>query len=62
MAAAVGVLTLEVLTIVPVLSIVVAIASLFGFGAVLLLSLRTLRSRPSSQPAVTASFPAPLAG
>ena len=61
MAAAVGVLILEVLAIVPVLSIVVAIASLFGFGAVLLLALRTLRSRPSSQPTVPGSLPAPLA-
>ena len=47
LAAAVGVLVLEVLAIVPVLAFVVGIASLFGFGAVLLLSLRTLRSRSS---------------
>ncbi len=62
LAAAVGVLILEVLAIVPVLAIVVGIASLFGFGAVLLLSLRTLRSRSSSQPAVPGPFPAPLPG
>ena len=61
LAAAVGVLILEVLAIVPVLAIVVAIASLFGFGAVLLLALRTLRSRSSSQPAVPGQLPAPLA-
>jgi hypothetical protein len=61
-AAAVGVLILEVLAIVPVLTIIVAIATLFGFGAVLLLSLRTLRARPSSQPTVPGSFAAPVAG
>ena len=61
MAAAVGVLILEVLAIVPVLAIVVAIASLFGFGAVLLLALRTLRPRSSSQPTVPGPLPAPLA-
>lgn len=61
-AAAVGVLILEVIAIVPVLTILVAIASLFGFGAVLLLSLRTLRARPSSQPMVPGSFAAPVAG
>jgi hypothetical protein len=62
LAATVGVLILEVVAIVPVLTVVVAIASLFGFGAVLLLSLRTLRSRPSSQPTVPGPLPAPLAG
>lgn len=62
LAAAVGVLILEALAIVPVLSLVVAIASLFGFGAVLRLSLRSLRSRPSSQPSVPGSVPAQLAG
>ena len=61
-AAAVGVLVLEVLAFVPVLAIVVAIASLFGFGAVVLLSFRTLRSSPSRRPAVSGSIPAPLAG
>jgi hypothetical protein len=62
MAAAVGVLVLEALSIVPVLGFVVAIASLFGFGAVLLLSLRALRSRPTAQPPVPGTFPAPVAG
>ena len=62
LAAAVGVLVLEALAIVPVLSIVVAIASLFGFGSVLLLCLRTLRSRPASRPTVPGSLPAPVAG
>ena len=62
LAAAVGVLVLEAVAIVPVLSIVTAIASLFGFGAVLLLSLRTLRSRPSSQPAIPGPLAAPVAG
>ena len=62
LAAAVGVLILEVLAIAPVLTLVTGIASLFGFGAVLLLSLRTLRSRSSSQPTVPGSLPAPVAG
>ena len=62
LAAAVGVLILEVLAIVPVLAVVVGIASLFGFGAVLLLSVRTLRSHSSSQPTVSSPLPAPLAG
>ena len=61
LAAAIGVLILEVLAIVPVLAIVVAIASLFGFGAVLLLALRTLRPRSSSQPTVPGQLPAPVA-
>ena len=62
MAAAVGVLVLEALAIVPVLAVVVAIASLFGFGAVLRLCVQTLRPRSSSQPTVPGPLPAPLAG
>ena len=62
LAAAVGVLILEAVALVPVLSLVAAIASLFGFGAVLRLGLRSLRSRPTSQPAVPGPIPAPLAG
>ena len=62
LAAAIGVLILEAIAIVPVLSIVVAIASLFGFGAVVRLSLRALRSRSSAQPAAQGQLPAPLAG
>ncbi len=62
LAAAVGVLILEAIAIVPVLSIVVAIASLFGFGAVIRLALRALRSRPPVQPAAPGTLPAPLAG
>ncbi len=61
-AAAIGVLALEALTVVPVLGFVVGIASLFGFGAVLLLSLRTLRSRPTSEPVVPGPYAAPGAG
>lgn len=62
LAAVVGMLILEVLAIVPVLAVVVMIASLFGFGAVILLSLRTLRSRPMSVPTVAGPMPAPVAG
>jgi hypothetical protein len=61
LAAIVGVLILEVLAIVPVLAIVVGIASLFGFGSVLLLSVRTLRSRSSSRPTMAGPLPAPVA-
>lgn len=62
LAATVGVLILQVLAIVPAAAVVVAIASLFGFGAVLLLAVRTLRSRSSSQKTVPGSLPAPVAG
>jgi hypothetical protein len=62
LAAAVGVLILEALAIVPVVSVVVPIASLFGFGAVLRIALRTLRTQPSAQPADPGSMAAPIAG
>lgn len=54
-----GVIVLSAVGIVPVMGLVVAIASLFGFGAVLLLALRTLIG---AAPAPTATaHPAPVA-
>jgi hypothetical protein len=58
-AAIVGLLILAVLGMVPMLAIISAIASLFGFGAVLLLAIRTLRSHHAAQPTVPGSMPAP---
>jgi hypothetical protein len=65
--ATIGVLILAILSAIPVLGVVSAIASLFGFGAVLLLVWRTLRgtsaiggaAAPPPQPATpTAATPA----
>jgi hypothetical protein len=53
-----GVIVLGAIGLVPVLSFVVAIASLFGFGAVLVLGLRTLTG---SSAAPAATHPAPMA-
>jgi hypothetical protein len=61
LAAFVGVLILEALALVPIFTILTMIASLFGFGAVLLLSWRTLRSHSASQPTVAGAMPAPAA-
>lgn len=60
--AVIGVVILNVLGVVPILSVVVMIDSLFGFGALILLSLRTLRSRAIAQPTVAGPMPAPVAG
>jgi hypothetical protein len=60
LAAAIGVLLLQVLAIVPVVTLVVMIASLFGFGSVLVLSIRKLGSRSVSQPTVTGPMSAPI--
>lgn len=60
LAAVVGLLVLEVAGIVPLVS---AIATLFGYGAVLLLAWRTMRSQPTaSSTAVPRPAPAPSAG
>ena len=48
LAATIGVLLLQLVAIVPVLGLLAALASLFGFGALLLLAWRTLTSRPST--------------
>jgi len=47
LAATIGVLLLQLVSTVPVLGLLAALASLFGFGAVLLLAWRTLTARPS---------------
>lgn len=60
LAAVVGLVTLEVIGIVPLVS---AIATLFGYGAVLLLAWRTLRSDTTGSPVhISHVAPAPSAG
>ena len=56
LAAVIGVLVLEAIGLVPVLGLLVAIASLLGFGAVLRLGFRTMRGQP--QPFAGAAQPA----
>jgi hypothetical protein len=55
------VVILGFMAIIPVLAIVTAIASLFGFGAVILLAFRTIRSGHQTQPKVAGHLPAPMA-
>jgi hypothetical protein len=60
LAAAIGLVLLQLTGLVPVVGIVTAIASLIGFGAVLVVAWRVLTSgRPGTQPVAA---PAPLAG
>jgi hypothetical protein len=59
--AVVGILLLQVLSLVPILALVAMIASLFGFGAVVLLAWRTVRSSGAPRPAVASAAPAPVA-
>lgn len=61
LAAVIGVFVLLVLGVVPILSILAMIASLFGFGAVILLSWRTFRSRSVPQASIASTAPAPVA-
>jgi hypothetical protein len=61
LAAVIGILILQVLALVPVLGIVAMIASLFGFGAVLLLAWRTLRYGAAPQTTIHGAAPAPMA-
>jgi hypothetical protein len=56
-----GVIVLGAIGLVPVLGIVVAIASLFGFGAVILLALRTLTTGTSAVNGIGQPMPAPTA-
>ena len=60
LAAVIGLLILQALSLVPVLGIVSALVSLFGFGAVVLLGWRTLRAGGGTQVAVTGATPAPM--
>jgi hypothetical protein len=59
LAALIGLLVLGLVGLIPVLGIISAIASLFGFGAVIVLGLRTLRGS-ATQPRVVGPVPAPL--
>jgi uncharacterized membrane protein len=61
LAAVLGLVILGFMAIIPVLAIVTAIASLFGFGAVILLAIRTIRSGHRTQPTVAGHLPAPMA-
>jgi hypothetical protein len=62
LAAIVGLVALGMLSIVPVLSIVSAIASLVGFGAVLRLAYAKLTSSPTPRLDVPGALPAPAGG
>jgi hypothetical protein len=62
LAAIVGLVALGLLSIVPILSIVSAIASLIGFGAVLQLAFAKLTSSPTPSPTMPGALPAPIAG
>jgi len=61
LAVVIGLLVLQVVGLLPILSIVTAIASLFGFGAVLLAGSRVLTAR-RAQPQAATPAPAPAAG
>ena len=61
LAAVIGLLILQALSLVPVLGIVSALVSLFGFGAVVLLAWRTLRAGGGTHVAVAGATPAPMA-
>ena len=60
LAAVIGLLILQALSLVPVLGIVSALVSLFGFGAVVLLAWRTLRAGGGTHVAVAGVIPAPM--
>jgi len=60
LAAVIGLLILQALSLVPVLGIVSALASLFGFGAVVLLAWRTLRAEGGTHVSVAGPTPAPM--
>jgi hypothetical protein len=55
LAAVLGVLVLEVIAIVPILTVIVAIASIVGFGALVRLAIQAMRGTP--QPYAAASRP-----
>jgi hypothetical protein len=60
LASVIGLLTLGLVGLVPVLGLVSAVASLFGFGAVIVVALRTLRGH-LPQASVPGAMPAPMA-
>ena len=57
LAAVVGLLVLQIISLVPFVG---AIASLFGFGAVLLLAWRVFRATPATPPVAAAPTPQPI--
>jgi hypothetical protein len=59
LAAVIGVLVLEALVLVPALAVILVVASLLGFGAVIRLASQALRGTP--RPYAAASRPAPAA-
>jgi hypothetical protein len=61
-AAVIGVLILEVVTFIPVLTLLVAVASLFGVGAVLLQVFRAIRTPSMPRSTFVGQMPAPQAG
>jgi hypothetical protein len=61
LAVVVGVVVLGALGLVPVLGLLTAIASLFGFGAVIVLAIRTIASGSSPEPGTTPALAAPSA-
>lgn len=60
LAALIGVGLLEVLALVPIVTVVVMIASLFGFGSMLVLMARKLGSPSVSQPTLAGPMSAPI--
>ena len=62
LAATIGLVILGIVSIVPVVTVVVMVMSVFGFGAVLLLALRTLLARTAPQPGISGAVPTPIAG
>jgi hypothetical protein len=61
LAAIVGVVVLGVIGLVPVLGLIVTVASLLGFGALLRLAFRTLRGAPRLARGATGPLPSPTA-
>jgi hypothetical protein len=61
LAAATGLVVLQVVSLIPVVGLVSVIASLLGFGAVLLACWRTLRGQPGVPVAAPRPAPAPVA-
>jgi hypothetical protein len=62
LAAVIGVLILEVVTFIPVLTLLVALAAVFGFGAVLLQVFRAIRTPLMPRSTFVGQMPAPQAG
>jgi hypothetical protein len=61
LAATIGILVLGVVGLVPVVNLLAAVASLVGFGALLMLAWRTLRGSPNAAKALAGPVTVPLA-